>query len=136
MDWSNIFATTTSWLWLILGTTVLTAWLYGVWWLWWQMPKRQAARLGLNDPKAQADVEDNFRKTIGQLIGGGAVLVGAAIAYMQFQQQQRASRDLLISNQISKLRAVGQQRPAAESRRYLHFGRCHEHVGAVSPASP
>jgi hypothetical protein len=66
------------------------------------MPKRQAARLGLNDPKAQADVEDNFRKTIGQLIGGGAVLVGAAIAYMQFQQQQRASRDLLISNQISK----------------------------------
>lgn len=102
MDWSNIFATTTSWLWLILGTTVLTAWLYGVWWLWWQMPKRQAARLGLNDPKAQADVEDNFRKTIGQLIGGGAVLVGAAIAYMQFQQQQRASRDLLISNQISK----------------------------------
>jgi hypothetical protein len=60
-----------------------------------------------------ADVEDNFRKTLGQLLGGAAVLIGAGLAYMQFQQQQQASyrqfqeqqqaaHDLLISNQVSK----------------------------------
>jgi hypothetical protein len=65
------------------------------------------------DPKARADIEDNFRKTIGQLLGGAAVLIGAALAYMQFTQQQQtaqrqfreqqqASRDLLISNQVAK----------------------------------
>jgi uncharacterized protein YjbI with pentapeptide repeats len=30
------------------------------------------------------------------------VLIGAAAAYLQFTQQQRASHDLLISNQVSK----------------------------------
>jgi uncharacterized protein YjbI with pentapeptide repeats len=58
------------------------------------------------DPKARADIEDNFRKTIGQLLapllGGTAVLIGAALAYVQFTQQQQASRDLLISNQVAK----------------------------------
>jgi hypothetical protein len=58
-------------------------------------------------------VEDNFRKTIGQLLGGAAVLLGAVLAYLQFSQQQQtsqqqfsrqqqASRELLISNQVSK----------------------------------
>jgi len=72
------------------------------------------------DPKARADIEDNFRKTIGQLLGGAAVLIGAGFAYLQFTQQQetareqlrvsvqqvgqqqRAAHDLLISNQVSK----------------------------------
>ena len=81
------------------------------WWLWWRLPKRQADRLRLTirDPKARADVEDNFRKTIGQLLGGAAVLLGVGFAYIQFSQQQQtsqqqlqASRDLLISNQVSK----------------------------------
>ena len=89
--------------------------LYGIWWLWWRLPKRQTDRLALaiRDPKARADVEDNFRKTVGQLLGGAAVLIGAAFAYLQFTQQQReshqqftqqqqASRDLLISNQVAK----------------------------------
>jgi len=31
------------------------------------------------DPKARADIEDNFRKTIGQALGGLAVLLGAVI---------------------------------------------------------
>jgi len=45
--------------------------LLGAWWLWWRLPKRQVDRLNLKirDPKARADVEDNFRKTIGQLFG-------------------------------------------------------------------
>jgi uncharacterized protein YjbI with pentapeptide repeats len=75
-----------------------------IWWLWWRLPKREAARLALKirDPKARADVEDNFRKTVGQALGGIAVLLGAGLAYLQFSQQQRASHDLLISNQVSK----------------------------------
>jgi uncharacterized protein YjbI with pentapeptide repeats len=89
--------------------------LLGAWWLWWRLPKRQVDRLRLTirDPKARADVEDNFRKTIGQLLGGAAVLIGAGFAYLQFTQQQQtsqqqftqqqqASRDLLISNQVAK----------------------------------
>jgi hypothetical protein len=53
-------------------------------------------------PSGSACVEDNFRKTIGQLIGGVAVLIGAAFAYLQFSQQQQASHELLISNQVAK----------------------------------
>jgi uncharacterized iron-regulated membrane protein len=75
-----------------------------VWWLWWRLPKREVARLSLKirDPKARADIEDNYRKTVGQALGGIAVLLGAGVAYLQFSQQQRASHDLLISNQVSK----------------------------------
>ena len=96
--------------------------LFGVWWLWWRLPKRQVDRLRLTirDPKARADVEDNFRKTITQvfsaivvLFGGAAALVGAGLAYYGTQQTLRAngdqarrseqtSHDLLISNQVSK----------------------------------
>ena len=96
---------------VIAGSAVLLA-AVGFWW-WW--PKRQADRLRLTirDPKARADVEDNLRKTIGQLLGGAAVLIGGALAYLQFSQQQQtsqqqfsrqqqASHDLLISNQVSK----------------------------------
>jgi uncharacterized protein YjbI with pentapeptide repeats len=75
-----------------------------IWWLWWRLPKRQVHDLDIqiHDPKARADVEDNFRKTAGQALGGAAVLIGAAVAYLQFTQQQQASHDLLISNQVSK----------------------------------
>src|SRR6516164_4367020 len=63
-------------------------------------------RLTIRDPKARADVEDNFRKTIGQLLVGAMVLggagVGATVAYRQLMSQQQASRDLLISIQVSK----------------------------------
>jgi len=89
--------------------------LLAAWWLWWRLPKRQVDRLRLTirDPKARADVEDNFRKTGWPALGGAAVLIGAAFAYLQFTQQQReshqqftqqqqASRDLLISNQVAK----------------------------------
>ena len=89
---------------------------------WWWWPKWQVNRLALEikDPKARADVEDNFRKTVGQLLGGTAVLLGAWLAFLQFsqqqqtaqqinqqqqaaqQQQQQAAHDLLISNQVSK----------------------------------
>lgn len=86
-----------------------------IWWLWWRLPRRQLHKLDIqiHDPKARADTEDNFRKTIGQALGGIAVLIGAGVAYLQFTEQQRASdqqslrqqqaaHDLLISNQVSK----------------------------------
>jgi hypothetical protein len=78
--------------------------LAAIWWLWWRLPKRQVRSLDIqiHDPKARADTEDNFRKTVGQALGGAAVLIGAGAAYLQFTQQQQASRDLLISNQVAK----------------------------------
>jgi hypothetical protein len=91
-----------------VGSVVVAALL-----LWWRVPKWQMRSITAADPKARADIEDNFRKTIGQLLGGAAVLIGAALAYVQFTQQQQtsqrqftqqqqASRDLLISNQVAK----------------------------------
>jgi hypothetical protein len=58
--------------------------LAAIWWLWWRLPRRQVARLALKirDPRARADVEDNFRKTVGQALGGAAVLIGAGAAYI------------------------------------------------------
>ena len=95
-------------LWAGIGVAVL---LLGA--AWWWVPKWQMRSVTAGDPKARADIEDNFRKTIGQLLGGAAVLIGAGLAYLQFSQQQQtsylqflqqqqAARQLLISNQVSK----------------------------------
>ena len=106
-------------IWLPIAVVVSVIAALAFWW-WW--PRWQVDRLALEirDPKARADVEDKFRKTVGQLLGGVAVLFGAWLAFLQFpqqqqtaqsqidqqqqaaQQQQQAARDLLISNQVSK----------------------------------
>jgi hypothetical protein len=89
-------------------------------WVWWWLPKWQLTRLpGLADDKARADVEDNFRKTIGQILGGAIVLVGAGLgavfAYLQFSQQQQASHELLISTQVSKgFEQLGSDKPVLQ----------------------
>lgn len=93
---------------LVLTVPILLA-------VWWWLPRAQANRLRrtVRDPKARAELEDNFRKTIGQLGGGIAVLLGIAFAYSQTIQTLReaeksrqatdtASRNLLISQQVSK----------------------------------
>ena len=89
---------------VVIAVAAASALLFGIWWLWWRLPKWQVNHLALKirDPKARADVEDNFRKTVGQALGGAAVLIGAAFALFQFLQQQKAAHDLLISNQVSK----------------------------------
>jgi hypothetical protein len=99
---------TTIW-WGAIAAIAALALLWGLWWLWWRLPKRQVRKLDLHDPKDRVDVEDDFRKTIGQALGGAAVLIGAGFAYLQFIDQQQAthdqlqaSHDLLISNQVSK----------------------------------
>jgi hypothetical protein len=87
--------------------------LVGAMLVWWRLPKRQMRSITLEDPKALADIEDNFRKTIGQalgtvaqVLGGIAVLIGAWLAYHGTQQtlqaNQQASHDLLISQQVAK----------------------------------
>jgi hypothetical protein len=59
--------------WIIIATAAAViaalALLWWIWWLWWRLPQRQVARLALqiSDPKARADTEDNFRKTVGRL---------------------------------------------------------------------
>ena len=90
--------------WIVIAVAIDAALLLlaAIWWLWWRLPERQVARLTLWETKARADVEDNFRKTVGQALGGAAVLIGAVAAYVQFTQQQQAAHDLLISNQVSK----------------------------------
>jgi hypothetical protein len=94
----------------------------GIWWLWWRLPKQQVGRLRLTirDPKARADIEDNFRKTIGQLLGGlvvllggTAALLGAALGYLQFQQQQRTSQQQFSEQQQTSQRQFSEQQKAS-----------------------
>ena len=84
------------------ATLVLLA---GIWWLWWRLPKRQVRGLDIqiHDPKARADIEDNFRKTLSQALGGAAVLIGAGLALFQYLQQQQASHDLLMTKGLEQL---------------------------------
>jgi uncharacterized protein YjbI with pentapeptide repeats len=111
-----------SW-WMIMLVTVAATAAFATW--WW-VPRWQARKFcrTIRDAKARADVEDNFRKTVGQVIGGAAVLLTAGLAYYQTQQTLRvtiqeselsrqaadeqskrsvaASRALLLSQQVSK----------------------------------
>jgi uncharacterized protein YjbI with pentapeptide repeats len=105
----HVDATTVGWITtaIVIVAAVLALW--GIWWLWWRFPKWQMRSVTASNPKERADIEDNFRKTIGQALGGIAVLIGAAFAYLQFTQQQQATQaqlqsqhDLLISNQVAK----------------------------------
>jgi hypothetical protein len=66
------------------------------------VPKCQVSGLSISDAKARGDLEDSFRKTITQLLGGLVVLAGVGFTYWQFRQQQRNNQALLFSNQISK----------------------------------
>jgi hypothetical protein len=70
-------------------------------WFWWRFPKSQVSRqkLQIRDPKARADVEDNIRKSISQLLGGAAVLFGAWLTYTQTQKTWETSHEQLISQQ-------------------------------------
>jgi hypothetical protein len=68
-----------NWIVIAIGVAVIAALtlLIG---LWWWVPKWQMRSVTAADPKARADTEDNFRKTVGQALGGAAVLVGVVVA--------------------------------------------------------
>ena len=104
------------WPWLVAGAVPVVA--LGAWWLWWRLPRWQAERLRMTvrDVKARTDIEDNFRKTVGQLLGGAAVLIGAAVAYLQFTAQQEASRrqlEVSLKQLDASAKQSEQQRDAA-----------------------
>jgi hypothetical protein len=105
---------------------------------WWWLPQWQANRLSLKirDPKARADLEDNFRKTIGQLLGGAAVLIGAGFAYYQSLLTQQATHDQIISQQVAKgFELLGDDKGFSTARRHLRLGGCDEcPLWTVSPA--
>jgi hypothetical protein len=110
--------------WIVIATAaaviVASALLWGICWVWWRLPQRQVARLSLKirDPKARADVEDNFRKTVGQALGGAAVLIGAGAAYLQFtQQQQTATQQIIAQQKIASNQIAAQQQAAEVSRK-------------------
>jgi uncharacterized protein YjbI with pentapeptide repeats len=84
-----------------VGGTVAVG-LMAVWALWWRLPRWQTERLQITEPKDRANIEDNFRKTVSQIIGGVAVLIAASIAYYGTLQTLHGSHDLLISQQVSK----------------------------------
>ena len=90
--------------WVLVAIAVDTALLVlvAIWWLWWRLPLRQVRSIQAHDPKDRAEVEDNFRKTVGQALVGAALLIGALVAYLQFSQQQRSALDLLVSTQVQK----------------------------------
>ena len=145
------WALPTSWLWRLLpertqwdtwiavaiAADAALALLAGIWWLWWRLPRRQVVRLSIQipDPKARADAEDNFRKTVGQALGGAAVLIGAGVAYLQFTQQQQAAHDLLISNQVAKgFEQLASDKVTYAAWRYLCAGGRDEYVVGLSSA--
>jgi hypothetical protein len=103
---------------MVLAVVVAAAALLAaIWWLWWRLPQRQVAKLALKirDPKARADTEDNFRKTVGQALGGIAVLIGAGAAYLQFTQQQRTATEQIITQQKIAAEQIAAQKNASDT---------------------
>ena len=127
---------------IAVGIAFGAAVLWAGWWLWWQLPKLQVTRFRLSDEKARADVEDNFRKTISQLLGGAAVLLGTGVAYYQTQRSLQASdeesrrslqasHDLLISQQVSKgFEQLGSEKPL------LQIGGIYALEGVMNSSQP
>jgi uncharacterized protein YjbI with pentapeptide repeats len=80
------------WLWFAaIAISVLVA----VLGIWWWFPKWQIERLrpGIPDPKGRAEIEDNFRKSLGQLIAGAVVILGASLAYYGSHQTLRSQNE-------------------------------------------
>jgi uncharacterized protein YjbI with pentapeptide repeats len=86
---------------------------------WWQFPKRHADsfRLQIRKVKDRADLEDAVRKSVGQLIGGIAVLAGAAFAYFQFTAQQQMSQSQI---DATYAQLKGQQETAQRQLKAAH----------------
>jgi len=84
--------------------------------VWWWVPKRQMRGLTFENDKDRAATEDNFRKTVGQVIGGAAVLVGALFAYLQFSQQQNATSEQFAKQQDAAAKEALRQQTAANEQ--------------------
>src|SRR5580692_11591146 len=69
------------WRWAIGAALAFTILLVALWAIWWWLPKQQANRLSGVDESTKAGVEDKFRKTVSQVLGGAAVIIGAFLTY-------------------------------------------------------
>ena len=111
--------------------------------VWWWVPKWQAGKLRrtIRDAKARADVEDNFRKTLSQLIGGAAVLLTAALAYYQTQQSRleadKQTQQTVHEAQLSREAADRQSERSVAAARALalsqQVSKGFEDLGSNSP---
>jgi hypothetical protein len=82
--------------------------------LWWFVPKLQMRCITASDPKDRADIEDNFRKTVGQALGGIAVLIGAGMAYLEFTQQQETAAKQALQQQVTAAKQILEQHQESE----------------------
>ena len=104
--WGNIALIT---LLVLIAGAILSA-------VWWWVPKLQMRGLTFENDKDRAATEDNFRKTVGQVIGGAAVLVGALFAYLQFSQQQNATSEQFAKQQDAAAKEALRQQTAANEQ--------------------
>ena len=56
----------------------------------WQIPKWQSSRLKINDVKEKADLENEFRRTLVQLLGGIAVAAGLIFTWIGLVNSQKS----------------------------------------------
>jgi hypothetical protein len=90
---------------------------------WWWVPKLQMRSVKTGHPKERADIEDNFRRTIGQALGGIAVLIGAWAAYYGTQQTLRGNHDQLIRQQVAKgFEQLGQKGDDKDDKMIVRLG--------------
>ena len=118
---------------LIIGVIAGLVALFAACWLWWRLPKRQVDRFPIDDAKARAEVEDNFRKTISEALLAAAALVGAGLAYLQFTEQQQTSQRQFAEKQDA-FRTTRQREARRPTRRHLRARRRDEYLRAVSSA--
>jgi hypothetical protein len=140
------------WLWMGIAVAVFVV---GTAFLWWWVPKWQMRSVTTGDPKARADIEDNFRKTIGQAFGGIAVLISAWAAYYGTQQTLRANQaqseatlwvdrakaeqadkaahDQLVSQQVAKgFELLGQKGDDKDDKMILRLGGIYALEGVMN----
>jgi hypothetical protein len=80
--------------------------------LWWWFPKWQIRHYSIRDVSERGNLENSFRATIGQLIGGVGLIAGLIFTFAQFQeshnnflkqeQQAQALREIQLRDQVNK----------------------------------
>jgi hypothetical protein len=71
----------------------------------WFIPKLQVRATGTSG-KEQFDREDNARKTLAQILGGGFFLAGLFISAQTFQVAQEAQRSERYASAVGQLGSV------------------------------
>ena len=75
--------------WLLFGLPALGAAAF-----WWWFPRWQLKRLypDITNAAERADAEDKFRRTLSQIFGGVALLVGLFLSFREIENTRDASR--------------------------------------------